>query len=153
MRSSEAPAVAKLFKSIVVNLKYYNARARKNETDRYTTTTLRQKIANDSRSVLVAYDGLELVGFCFSRWDDYTIWLEWFGVSPKSRNRGVGRALLVSLEKTLKFRKAHKVWCDCRTSNLKSKNILMSSGYRIIGIVKKHWYGQDFILWHKNIDR
>jgi len=151
MKPTEATPVAALFKKIVSSLRYYNLRARKNEVERYTALNLKVKIAQDKRSVLVAYDGYDLVGFCFSRWDDFTVWLEWFGVNPESRRKGVGRALLSALEKTLPRRKAHKVWCDCRTSNLKSKKILSSSGYKIIGVVRNHWYGQDFILWHKII--
>lgn len=151
MKLKESIPVAALFKKIVSKLHYYNLQARRNEIQKYTARSLREKIAEDRHSVLVAYDNSQLVGFCFSRLDDYTVWLEWFGVSPECRRTGIGRALLAALERSLRQRKAHKIWCDCRTSNFKSKNILSSSGFKIIGIVRRHWYKQDFILWHKII--
>ncbi len=149
MKAAEAANVAALFRKIVSTLDYYNRDARTNEIKRYTVQNLKRKISEDKYSVLVASEDTELVGFCFSRWDDHTIWLEWFGVITTVRRKGIGRLILRALESTLHKRRAHKIWCDCRTTNLKSKKLLASSGYKMIGVVRKHWYRQDFILWHK----
>jgi ribosomal protein S18 acetylase RimI-like enzyme len=142
--------IARLFKSVVEKLDYYSDKAIKNELSKYTELELGQKQKDDPYSIIVAKDEAhDIVGFCFSRMDDTLVWLEWFGVSEKARQKGIARQLVSYLEGTLEAREAHKVWCDCRTSNLKSANLLSSSGYLPICTVKNHWYGQDFILWQK----
>ena len=146
----DIPRIAKLFRSVVEKLDYYSPKAIKNELIKYTEGELAKKQKDDPYSIILAKDEAdEIVGFCFSRMDDSLVWLEWFGVSEKARHKGIARGLVRYLENTLKARDAHKVWCDCRTSNLKSANLLSSSGYLPLCTVKNHWYGQDFILWQK----
>ena len=145
-------SAAKLLQTIINDLDYYTVQAKKNEIKKYTSTELKYKIKNDHLSVLGAFDeNGKLVGFCLSRWDDFTIWLEWIGVAEKVRGKGIAKKLLIALEKTLKKRKAHKIWCDCRTKNEASIKLLTTLGYRKIAEIKNHWYGQDFYLWQKEI--
>jgi ribosomal protein S18 acetylase RimI-like enzyme len=140
-----------LFRSVVEKLDYYSDKAIKNELSKYTEAELLKKLTDDPYSLIVAKENDEILGFCFSRIDDTLIWLEWFGVSEKARKKGVGKQLVMFLESTLKKRDAHKVWCDCRTGNIKSVNLLTASGYLPICTIKNHWYGHDFILWQKEI--
>jgi len=146
---SELPTVVKLFKEIVEKLSYYNEKAIANEINKYTQQELLAKIKEDPFSLIVAKNDAQVVGFCLSRMDDSLVWLEWFGVSERARNQGIAKKLVSYLEENLKKREAHKIWCDCRTSNIKSANLLSSCGYLPICTLKNHWYGQDFILWQK----
>jgi len=140
-----------VFKSIIENLSYYNDAAKRNELGKYTEEELKNKIAQDPDSVFIAKENNKIVGFCFSKQDDMLIWLEWFGVIESARKKGIGKSLIKYLESSIKNRNAHKIWCDCRTGNIKSISILSSSGYLPICTVTNHWYGQDFILWQKEI--
>lgn len=140
-----------IFKKLVNSLAYYNDQAKQNEIKKYSVEELKHKINEDPDSVLVAEEDRNILGFCFSRLDDMLIWIEWFGVVEPARKKGVARSLVAHLESTANGRNAHKVWCDCRTENMKSINLLSTSGYQPICTVKKHWYGQDFILWQKEI--
>ena len=151
MLPTEANQVNSIFQKILSTLDYYNDLAKNNERDRYTPTNLINKIKEDEYSVAVALDGEKIIGFCFSRKDDYTIWLEWFAVIEEYRRKGIGKLFLEYLEKTAAYRDAHKIWCDTRANNTKSINLLSSFGYEKIALVEKHWYQQDFILWHKYI--
>lgn len=146
---SESRKVNKLFMHILGTLDYYNEIAKETESSKYTPELLATKIRDDEYSVAVALDGDKIIGFCFSRKDDFTIWIEWFAVSEDYRRKGIGTSFLRFLESTAKQRSAHKLWCDCRTNNEKSANALISYGFKKIGTVENHWYGQDFYLWHK----
>lgn len=141
-----------LFEKTVQPLPYYNELAKKNELNKYQSDALKIKLREDPHSIIVAIENQKLLGFCFSRFDDYTIWIEWFGVSEPERRKGIAKLMIQLLEKKASQRMAHKIWCDCRTQNMKSINLLALSGYTPLCTIKNHWYKQDFILWQKEIE-
>lgn len=148
---NDIPQLEAVFSTIIQDLSYYNENAIQNELKKYTAVELRKKVQEDPDSILIAKENGTIVGFCFSRQDDMLIWLEWFGVVPSGRRKGIGKRLIESLERTVKGRNAHKIWCDCRTENVKSINLLSGAGYSQICTLLNHWYGQDFILLQKEI--
>lgn len=149
MQPKEADAVSQLFTDVVQSLSYYNEVAKSSEIAKYSADALRSLAAKDPHAVLVAKAGDKLIGFCFSDVDDGPVWLAWFGVLKEFRNRHVGYLLLEELEKTVRIRRVHKIWCDCRTENEGARIVLAKMGYVELCTVRNHWYGQDFILWEK----
>jgi RimJ/RimL family protein N-acetyltransferase len=149
MTAEEAAGTSALVQEIVSSLPYYNDRAKAAEIQKYTSAGLLMSIHEDPDSVLVANLAGQIVGFCISRYDDGVLWLAWIATHPHWRRQGVAAKLLAALEHTASRRSCHKVWCDCRTSNEASKALLSQVGYTPIATVRKHWYGQDFILWEK----
>jgi RimJ/RimL family protein N-acetyltransferase len=151
MQDHEAEEVATLFRAIIANLTYYNELAVQTELEKYSAPNLLIKRHEDPYSIIVLKAEQKIIGYCFSRFDDYTVWLEWFGVAMEHRKKGLGAALLQMLEEASKERKSHKIWCDCRTDNARSKIVLENNGFELITEIKRHWYGQDFFLWQKFI--
>jgi ribosomal protein S18 acetylase RimI-like enzyme len=149
MESEQAEDLSAMFGEIVVSLPYYNEVAKTAEIAKYAPALLRESVLKHPDSVLVAKNGREIVGFCFSEDDDGLVWLAWFGVHHSYRRRGIGVALLRKLEEVARDRRSHKIWCDCRTENEASKLVLSTYGYVELCTVRNHWYGQDFILWEK----
>jgi RimJ/RimL family protein N-acetyltransferase len=147
----DCEVLSKVIKLVIENIPYYNDIAKKDEVEKFTKETLTEKIAGDAHSVIIAHFNIEVAGFCLSRFDDYTIWLEWFGIHEKYRGKGLTSPILKKLEETVGLRKSHKIWCDCRTSNSASIHILTSHGYKQLVTINNHWYNQDFILWEKLI--
>lgn len=141
--------VGLLFVEILDTLHYYNDTAKKNEKSKYTSEELIKKIQEDMYSVMSVYEDDNIVGFCFSRFDDYTVWLEWFGIADSHRGRGIGDLILMELEVATKKRGCHKIWCDSRTKNLASFKVLQRNSYTIVATLENHWYGQDFFIWQK----
>ncbi len=131
----------------IERLDIYSERAKHAEFAKYTPDAIRALAAEDPHAVIVARDDEGLTGFCLSRFDDGTVWLSWFGTAARARGRGIGTALLAALAGTLPARRAHKIWCDSRTDNLKSKSVLERAGYQRIATLANHWYGQDYYLW------
>lgn len=149
-KKQELPALAKLFSEVLKRLPYYNALAKRYELRKYAPNELVQKQTKDRYSVLAALDESDrIVGFCFNHFDDFTIWIDWFGVDSSARQKGIGMTILKSTFDSARKRGAHKVWCDSRASNEPSKNLLRKAGFRDIAEIKDHWYGQDFILWER----
>jgi ribosomal protein S18 acetylase RimI-like enzyme len=144
---SEIDALTVLMHDTIKQLDIYNERARRSELAKYTLQSLAALAAADPHAIIVARDADGLAGFCISRFDDGTIWLSWFGTAARARGRGFGAALLAALAGTLPARDAHKIWCDSRTENEKSKSVLERAGYRRITTLVNHWYGQDYYLW------
>ena len=147
----DAAPLATAIENLINGIPYYNPLAKQHEIARYSAAALALKIKEDPYAVILACNENEIAGFCISRFDDYTIWLEWFGVTEKYRGAGITKQLLHALEKTVAERECHKIWCDCRTSNQAAIHLLGNTGYTQMVTVKNHWYGQDFILWEKII--
>lgn len=143
----EMDALATLMRDTIQPLVYYNEMAIRAELIKYTAEKLRARAAGDPHAVIVARDEAGLTGFCVSRFDDGTVWLDWFGTASRARGRGIGAALLAALAATLPSRNAHKIWCDSRTDNKESKSALERAGYTRITTLVNHWYRQDYFLW------
>jgi ribosomal protein S18 acetylase RimI-like enzyme len=143
----EIAALAALMGETIQPLAIYNERAIHAELKKYTPAKLRSRAEHDPHAVIVARDAAGLAGFCVSRFDDGTIWLDWFGTAARARGQGIGAALLALLASSLPDRGAHKIWCDSRTDNVKSKSVLERAGYKRIVTLTNHWYGQDYFLW------
>ncbi len=132
----------------IAAIPYYNEAAKSAEFAKYTVDRLRARQDGDPGALLVARDDDGgLIGFCVSRYDDATIWLDWFGTAAHARKRGVGSALLDALAAALPARGAHKIWCDSRTDNVESAAALERAGFRRIATLSNHWYNQDYFLW------
>lgn len=145
----ECDELSGVIAAVIKAIPYYNDTARHDESQKFTASTLTQKIKDDPYAVIIVYAGERMAGFCLSRFDDYTVWLEWFGVIPGLRGMGIANLLLNKLTETAAPRHCHKIWCDCRTSNKAAIHILTAHGYRQLVTIPNHWYGQDFILWEK----
>jgi RimJ/RimL family protein N-acetyltransferase len=132
--------------TVIQNIPYYNDLSKKYEISKFQSDNLKDKIAEDIFSIILSIVDNKIVGFCLSRFDDYLVWLEWFGILKEYRGKGISKLLLTELDKTILPRKCHKVWCDCRTENTASIYILTSNGYNQLVTIPNHWYKQDFIL-------
>ena len=149
-KESELPTVRKIFLDVLGEIPYYSALAKRDESRKYTVSKLVTKLREARYSVVCALNvSDDIVGFLFSHFDDYTIWLDWIGVSRNERNAGTATLLLKDSFRTARLRGCHKVWCDCRTTNEPSKAMLEKNGFTRIAEIKNHWYRQDFILWER----
>lgn len=147
----EAEKAASFFREIVAVLPYYNAMAKEVEMAKYSANGLLKSIEDDPSSVLIARLEGNVIGICISRLDDTLIWLSWFAVDPRFRRLGVGASLIRALEQCTRVKGLHKIWCDCRTNNGPSKNLLINGGFEPLCTIRDHWYRQDFILWEKSL--
>jgi len=147
----DCTTLSNVIESVVNSIPYYNELAKKTEIAKYTTSDLISKIEADKFSVIIATIDDKIVGFCITKFDDFLILLEWFGVLDNFRGKGIANMLLTEVDEVISIRGCHKIWCDCRTTNKASIYILTSHGYSRLVTISNHWYKQDFILWEKVI--
>jgi len=86
MQQEDSEQVESIVIEIINGIPYYNDLAKKTEINKYTSNKLKEKILDDPKSVILAIQRDTIIGFCFSRFDDYIIWLEWFGVLKEFRS-------------------------------------------------------------------
>jgi ribosomal protein S18 acetylase RimI-like enzyme len=141
--------LSQVFLDVLRPIPYYNDLAKENEETKYSYDELSKKLHEDSKSLILIKENGNIVAFCFSRFDDFTIWLEWFGIVKPYRGLKLSGLLLNKLEESARDRNCHKIWCDSRTENKKAISILEKNGYENIALIKNHWYKQDFFLWQK----
>lgn len=100
--------------------------------------------------LLVAKNGKEIIGFLrgFVGYGGSS-WINWLGVERRFRKRGIGVTLLQEAEDFLKSRLCHFI--QCCAENLELVNFYQKRGWKLIGLQKKSWCGQDEYLLQKNI--
>jgi len=147
LAAPEAKPVSALMANVIRSLPYYNKRAKMEEIAKYTSSALLTMSRQDRHAVIVARVDGRPVGFCVSKYDDGLVWLSWYGVHPGFRCSGIGTALLRALSRTLRARRAHKIWCDTRTNNRVSQRVMKGCGFVRVAQLKDHWHHQDFYLW------
>lgn len=139
-----------LVRDTVNGATYYSEDARDSEAMELSTNI--PKLIDDPNFIfLVAKDGLRVVGFLFGNYDGKTFRMEWIGIKPQYRKEGVALDLTRHMEGLVRGN-AHKIWVDTRTTNEESISILVGLGYEKMAELKRHWYEQDYFLWHKFLD-
>jgi ribosomal protein S18 acetylase RimI-like enzyme len=142
-----------LFAEVVNALPYYNAWAKSTEIDENRPQNLTLVLEEFKHAVIIAVDKKQkIVGLSISHIDHGTLWVNWICVRKEVRRQEVASRLLYNIIETATRSGLHKVWCDCRTSNKAMINLLTKEGFRLVTTLKKHWYGQDFLLWEYCID-
>lgn len=151
LQKEDATKVSRLFSHILDELPFYNRAAKQNELKKHRPSNLRKALEEGAMSGVIARRGKRVLGFCFLKDDDGTVWLSWIGVHRDFRRDGVAAALMAAIERYAISIRAHKIWCDSRTNNTPSIKMLQQAGYRKICTISNHWYRQDFFLWEKTV--
>ena len=72
-------------------------------------------------------------------------------VLKEFRGHGIGYKLLTEVEEYAKQNHAYKIWLDTSTRLKESIKFYTKNGYKIVGELKKHFWGEDIILLEKEI--
>lgn len=91
-------------------------------------------VAEDEAKNLIGYGGIAQGAPNFEA-DVHTL-----AVADSARRKGVGRALMVELEKWAIDRQAKEIFLEMRTTNLEAKPLYESLGYKVIS-TRKSYYG------------
>lgn len=124
-----------------------------NQPSPWSERTLRDELATENRTYLVAGDetihgfaGLMVVG------DEAHVTN--LLVHPDHRGRGIGRSLMVALIEAALERGARHLTLEVRTRNEAARKLYSRMGLAPVG-VRPRYYGDDdaLILWAHDIDR
>ena len=92
---------------------------------------IKLKLQRDSDLFLVATDGDEIVGVVMGAWDGRRGWINHLAVKPNRRRAGIGRDLIVELERRLLKKGAKKVNAQIYRRNTESFDFFKSVGYEV----------------------
>ena len=117
----------------------------------YSLELLRKRAFGKSSFALGAFESRRLVAFLWG-WSgrEGVFMVDWMGVLPEHRRRGVGRALLARLEAYAKAQSGiYKITLFATASNLDTQKVYVSHGYRLEGVHPNHFFGYDFVSFGK----
>jgi [ribosomal protein S18]-alanine N-acetyltransferase len=106
---------------------------------RWTPARVRKQIDDPETMVLVASLDGELAGFAIMRFGDLDAHLFLLAVAPRLRRTGIGRALLVWLEKSCRTAGIQNVRLEVRWGNRQARCFYLENGYRILGQVSGYY--------------
>ena len=148
----DIPALATLIRSVINATPYYTAKAHREEVRKHNKQTLKQYLLDRKYyTCLIALEGKEIVGFVIGRNEAGVFWLDWIGVRKDFRRKKIAETLLEEMERKIRRKGVHKIWCDTRNTNKESISLITKLNYKKLGIFKNGWYNQDFLLWEKDI--
>ena len=67
------------------------------------------------------------------------------------RGIGLGSLLLEKIEEFAKKNNTNKIWLDTSSTLKKSIEFYKKKGFRLVGELKKHFWGEDIVLFEKLI--
>jgi GNAT superfamily N-acetyltransferase len=70
-------------------------------------------------------------------------------VLKEFRGKGIGGMLIEEVEKFARRNNANKIWLDTSTRLKESIEFYKRKGFRLVGKLKKHFYGEDILLFEK----
>lgn len=113
---------------------------------RWTTTRVKQHIANPEVMVLVASVAGVMQGFAIMKFAEEESHLLLLAVQPKSRRTGIGTAMLNWLEKSCRTAGIEQVRVEVRASNPPARKFYERRGYRLIGELSGYYDRREAAL-------
>lgn len=149
---SDIKNLSKLMREIIYATPYYSEKAKKEEIKKHNSVSLKQYLSDKKYYIcFVAEEDNKIAGFIIGRNEAGVFWADWLGVYKDMRRQGLAEALMVKLESSLSKKNIHKIWCDTRSNNKESINLLLKLNYKKLGLFKNGWYKQDFFIWEKDV--
>lgn len=118
---SDEAAVADLWREVFADSPSWN----------HPETDIRRKLSVQRELFLVAIVGSELVGTTMAGYDGHRGWVHYVAVSPKHRRRGIGKALMNSVEEKLAAMGCPKLNLQVRASNDEVVSFYRKLGYDV----------------------
>jgi len=111
---------------------------------------LRKIITDPTRITLVAEENHTIIGFALGRTDKSGLsWLSFMGVCPTHRRQGIGHKLVQVYLTESKVKGAHKVSLNTAPDLKPAVKLYVDMGFMFEGLMKRHRYGVDLIIFSK----
>ncbi len=106
---------------------------------RWTPARVKKSIKDKETMVLVASIDGSMSGFAIMKFRDEESHLFLLAVTTRMQRTGIGRALLVWLEKSCRTAGMRQIRVEVRANNLNARKFYERSGYRFIGQVAGYY--------------
>lgn len=149
LTSRRVKEFCKVFAEVLIS-SVYPSNVKKSQLERYTQSKVLSLLKNDWLC-FIALDEGNIVGFRFGTLNYGVFSEEWMGVVSSMHGKGIQFFLLNASIIELKKLGCHKLEGFTLVSNEEAIQHLIRNGFSQEGVLKKHWYGLDYILWSKII--
>ncbi len=140
-------------KKEILKASHYNSIARQTYSSHVSLAYMLGIVKGGGFAVL-ALRGAELVGCLWTSFDSADrpiMTFEWTLVDRRYKKHGIAERMHNFAEKLAASHGVRKIWGDFRASNYQAIALEANVGVRRIGKLEKHWFGQDYILWEKQL--
>ena len=103
----------------------------------------------NNETYFVAMYNNDIVGVIGCRIEYFTCKAIHMVVKKDMRGIGIGSLLLDRVEKFAIKNSANKIWFDTSTRLVDTIEFYKKRGFRVVGVLKKHFWGEDIILFEK----
>ena len=110
---------------------------------RWTYPRVRQQIGSADTIVLVARTDISLIGFAIMHFLAEEAHLMLLAVSPPYQRYGIGRSLLLWLEKSAQTAGIAKIYLEVRAVNQEAQSFYRSLGYQQVGLIPGYYSGRE----------
>ena len=150
---NDAKALARFARGEILRATHYNMKARKAYSAETTAALMEEIIKRKGFAAIAEVSGkpVACMWATFDPDDMSIIWFEWVLVAEQYKQQGLAKRMHVMAEHRATVLGARKIWGDSRASNYQAIALEKSLGIRRIGILRHHWFGQDYILWEKEL--
>lgn len=147
------PSTYKLVYETIFSLPTYTKAGSEEQVLTFTPDRLREHINNGDRLNIIVTNDENVVGFLFGiierLQNSNVFYLEWTGVTPLYRNKGVMQSMWNRMDMWSRNNGLEGILVDTLTNNQKMIRFLQKNNMNIWTELKNHWYGQDYFLWGK----
>ena len=149
----DLPAVSRLGTAVVKSMKFYNKEHTAQNIHEMSLKELKKDFNTYKDSIIIAVAKEDnVVGLCeHFVGHGHVDWLDWGLVDKRFRRKGIRRAMLNYEIREAKRQGCHKVWCNTNPENKPAIKFFKRMGFRKVGILKRHAFREDEILWEKPI--
>ncbi len=120
----------------------------------YTEAVLTRKITSRDGAVFGAFEKEKMVGFVIAGpMSQGLYYVEWVGVLPALRRKGLLGRLLRTVEVPAKRAKCHKIYLYTSAKNIPAARAYLKHGYRAEGLLRDHFLGGDFLIFGKTLSK
>lgn len=99
----------------------------------------------------LAKDQQKIIGFIFGWFEHGIFWVDWVGVIPQYRSKGVGTLLFDTLTNFCREQKCHKIVFNTITKNSRAIDLYQRIGFKVEALFKNHWYKEDWSYLSKEL--
>ncbi len=157
---TDVPACIEISKSVreqtynQIEKNYYNYELFQQELQLYSTETFSRFISESDRLALVAEQEAEAIGLAIGKFIGAGLFdLSWICTALSFQGKGVGKSLLLEIEKECRNKSCHKIFAYTFPWLKSTIEFYKSCGFIQEAVLKKHWHKLDFLLMSKFILR
>lgn len=138
-----------LIHNVIGGCQYYSAAARAGNIASFPDDVI--AIWAERGEAFVVKAGARIVAFALADSLDSAgvAFLYWIGVAETHRGRGIGRALLSHVVSIFTSSGSHKVTAHVLTNNTPSLSLMLAAGLVPVAVLRRHWYGADYLILEK----